>query len=171
VSFRRILVLWFLWLAASCDAAAQQTEPQDAREFLAQHTLFESSSKTARADEQATLTHARFYLHAGAEDELRSEIAKLSEDHPVALRYAMLADCWNPATYAQGLQRSGDWFAAFPDRSDAEQQSVASVHDFLSERLALRQSLNQRRAATAWLPLLSIAVVVVLIAGGMRRWP
>lgn len=167
----RALICAALLLALSNNGVAQQTDPQDAREFLAQHALFESSSKAARADEAATLTHARFYLHAGAEDELRGEITKLSEEHPVALRYAMLADCWNPATYAQGLQRSEKWLQDFPQRSDAEQQSVKGVRDYLAEKESLRMNLNDRRAATAWLPFLSIAAVMAMVAGGMRRWP
>jgi hypothetical protein len=151
--------------------SAQQSDPQDAREFLAQHALFESSSKTTRADEETTLTYARFYLHAGAENELRGEVTKLSEEHPVALRYAMLADCWNPATYAQGLARSEQWLENFPKRSDAEQQSVIGVRDYLADKESLRLALNERRAATAWLPFLSLAAVAAMVTGGMRRWP
>ncbi len=171
MSLMRVMT-WALWLSVTAGYAnAQQADPQDARDFLAQHTLFENSSKTTRANEEATLTHARFYLHAGADNELRGEVAKLSEEHPVALRYAMIADCWTPATYAQGLQRSQAWLQQFPERSEAEQQSVIGVRDYLASRETLRQSLNERRAATAWLPFLSIAAVVILVGGGMRRWP
>lgn len=155
----------------SVGIAAQQQEPADAREFLAQYALFQSSSKTARAEEEATLRHARFYLHAGAEGELRHEIAKLTEGHPVALRYAMLADCWHPETYGNGLQRSQEWLRAFPDRPALEQQSVQSVQDFLTVKEKDRELFLERRAATTWLPLLSLAAVAALIAGGLRWWP
>ena len=166
-----VLACSCLLLGPATVAVAQQGDPQDAREFLAQHALFESSSKTTRADADATLTNARFYLHAGAENELRMEINKLSEEHPVALRYAMLADCWNPATYAQGLARSEQWLQSFPQRTDAEQQSVIGVRDYLADKESLRESLNERRAATGWLPFLSLAAVAVMVTGGMRRWP
>ena len=167
----RFVLAVLVLLALATGLCGQQTAPTDAKEFLAQHALFESSSKSTRADEAATLENARFYLHAGAENELRKEIAKLSEDHPVALRYAMLADCWNPSTYEQGLTRSKTWLRNFPERPRAEQQSVTSVHDFLAAKDVRREVLMERRAATAWLPFLSILVVMALVAGGLRRWP
>lgn len=170
-----IQLIWTLFLAVACSvgisAQTQTQEPTDAREFLAQHALFESSSKTARADESATLRHARFYLHAGAEGELRHEVAKLTEGHPVALRYAMLADCWHPETYGDGLQRSQDWLRAFPERPSVEQQSVQGVQAFLAAKQKDRELFFKRRAATTWLPFLSLAAVAALIAGGLRWWP
>jgi hypothetical protein len=162
-----------LCLAAACSVGvfAQEQEPTDAREFLAQHALFEKSSKTARANEQATLQHARFYLHAGAEGELRHEIAKLTEGHPVALRYAMLADCWHPETYGDGFQRSQEWLQTFSDRPEAEKQSVQGVQAFLAAKEQDRELFLKRRQATAWLPFLSILAVAGLVVGGARWWP
>jgi hypothetical protein len=171
MNLRRAFFVWFLSCVGFATLAAAQQEPTDAREFLAQHAVFQNSSKTARAEEQATLRHARFYLHAGAEEELRHEVAKLTEGHPVALRYAMLADCWHPETYAKGLQRSREWLQTFPDRPAAEQQSVQSVQTFLQAKELNRELFLKRRRATTWLPLLSLLAVAVLIAGGVRWWP
>lgn len=150
---------------------AQQLEPTDARAFLELHAVYENSSKTARAGEEATLLHARLYLHAGAEKELRQEVTKLTEGHPEGLRYAMLADCWQPGTYRQGLERASQWLQIFPERALAEQQVVLGVHDFLAAKEQQRALFMERRAATAWLPFLALVAVAVLVAGGLRWWP
>lgn len=110
VSMQRILLTCCVAvLGCSTTLHAQQPEPTDARAFLEQHAVYQNSSKATRAAEEATLARARLYLHAGAENELRQEVAKLTESHPVGLRYAMLADCWRPGSYRKvwSVRRNG----------------------------------------------------------------
>jgi|FLOH01.1.fsa_nt_gi hypothetical protein len=172
VSMQRILLTCCVAvLGCSTTLHAQQPEPTDARAFLEQHAVYQNSSKATRAAEEATLARARLYLHAGAENELRQEVAKLTESHPVGLRYAMLADCWRPGSYRQGLERASQWLQIFPERSLAEQQAVLGVQAFLATKEQQRSLFLERRAATAWLPFLSLAAVMALVAGGLRWWP
>jgi len=171
LSVRALLSCFALACACGHVQAVQQPDPTDAKEFLARHATFANSPRTTRVDEQAILSNARFYLHAGAAGELRAEIAKLDEVHPVSMRYAMLADCWNPATYQLGLERSHLWLDSFPERDEIEQQSVRGVRDYLDGMEQRRAEFLQRRSTTAWLPFLSILAVIGIFTVGVRRWP
>lgn len=145
-------------------------EPSDARSLLEQHLRWQQASMQHRASEHAILEQVRSYYRAGAEGELRQELEKL-ERHPEAMRYAMLADCWQPQNYSQGLQRSRAWMVDFPSQDPARRASVEAVESYLEEQLGRREEVEGSRLQSLGWCLIGLFGVVFGLRAGGQRWP
>ncbi|PCJ54005.1 MAG: hypothetical protein COA70_07665 [Planctomycetota bacterium] len=158
--------------AFSAMASAQQSPlPTDAKSLLQKHSTWIGLSSTRRAEESLSLERAFVYLQAGAEGELREEVSNLTERHPDALRFAMQADCWNPANFRAGRDRADDWLQQFPNRAESETKFVESVRTYLGDAESRRDYVHERAGSSRWFPLGAGLLVLLIAAGAMRLLP
>lgn len=152
-------------------AGADPNQVQDARGLLEYHLAVSTQPLHERALEANTLERAFVYLRAGAEGELRGEIQNLTEDHPDALRFAMLADCWNPTHFPDGLHRAQDWLQRFSNRTAAEVSQVEAIQGFLQEASTRRSSLLDQRSSGSWYPYGAVIGAALLALAVARFMP
>ncbi len=167
-----LLPFAFLFSSAMPVQSQQISQVQeDARALVGFYLQQQALAMPERAQESRILQRAEVYRWAGAEGELREEIQNLTEDHPMGLLHAMVADCWNPAHYEVGLQRAKTWLVKYLQVGGSNHELAQQVQDFLQEADAHRKTIAELRRSSQWIPVLSVLMIGFFLTRVFRWMP